>query len=267
MPNLVAVNGVRLAYDEAPGSGERTLVFVHGYPFNRKMWAPQLDALAGVARCTAYDVRGFGESGRGPVPLTLELFADDLVALISALHLERPIVVGLSMGGYILLRAYEKHPEIFGGLVLCDTKSEADSEEARSKRRETIGQIEEHGRDKFADGFLGRVFAPESLATNASAVTLIHEAILGTSTESLVDGQRALMNRSDTTGVLPSISVPTMLIVGLDDTLTPPAVMIEMQQAIKGAELHVIPGAGHVSNIEQPEAFNAHLRAFLGRCT
>ncbi len=265
MSSRVCVNGVDTAYLRVGNETGIPVVFIHGYPFSKEMWDPQLEALAQVADCVAYDIRGFGESSGGRAGLSIDLFVDDLIGLLDALHLVMPVAVGLSMGGYIALRAYERFPARFRGLALCDTRSDADSEEGRQRRVETMRSIEEGGGAAFAEGFLRRVFAATSFATAATAVERIRATVLRTAPDVLIKGQQALMRRPDTTSVLPFIRIPVLLMVGEEDSLTPPAVARAMADRVTGSELHVIPGAGHLSNLENPSAFNAHLGAYLAR--
>lgn len=259
------VSGVDTAYVRVGKVGGVPVVFIHGYPFSKEMWAPQLEALAPVADCVAYDIRGFGESSHGSARLSIDLFVDDLIDLIDSLQLIMPVAVGLSMGGYIALRAYERFPARFRGLVLCDTRSDADGEEGRRRRQETMRGIEERGSEAFADDFLKRAFAASSLATSAAAVEHIRTTILRTAPEVLIEGQMALMRRHDTTPILPLIRIPVLVLVGEEDALTPPAVSRAMAEQITDSELHVIPGAGHLSNLENPPVFCAHLGTYLAR--
>lgn len=264
MVEWMTVGGLRLAV-QAGGKtgGPLAVVLIHGYPFAKEMWQPQLGPLSDVARVIAYDVRGFGASERGACPLSIDLFVDDLVALLDLLELDRAVIGGLSMGGYVALRMYDRHPHRVRALALCDTRSEADSEEGRRERMETVALIEARGVETFAEDFLKRVFAASSLSRRIDAVQQIRSIILGTDRAALIDGQAALMNRPDTTAVLPRIAVPTLLMVGAEDQLTPPAIMRGMADRIPGAVLHVIPDAGHLSNLENPGSFNRALIAFL----
>lgn len=257
------IGGARIHYVDA---GERSLVpivLVHGFPFSHAMWAPQLDVLKGKARVVAYDVRGHGRTEPGDGQLTLELFADDLLGLLDFLKIEKAVLCGLSMGGYIVLRAVEKAPQRARGLILADTKSEADSNEAKLKRAATVSAVKKDGVPAFAEGFMKAIFAPETLEKRRDLLELAKGLISANPPLGICGALLAMAGRTDTTPGLAKIAVPTLVLVGEQDTLTPPAAAKSLQENIPGAKLKVIPGAGHMSNLENPEAFNAALLGFL----
>ncbi|HCA82114.1 MAG TPA: alpha/beta hydrolase [Bacteroidetes bacterium] len=241
------------------------IVFIHGFPFNHMMWDPQMKALPNHYRAITYDIRGHGESAVGDGQYSLEFFVDDLLGLLDHLVIDKAILCGLSMGGYIALRAYERFPERIRALVLCDTKSEGDANEARVKRAGTVRSVKTAGVAQFAEDFAKLVFAPQSFQTHPDAVEAIKIAIRENSPIGISGAALALGMRTDTTAVLPRIKVPTLLLVGEHDALTPPAASEALQRQIPNAELHVIPAAGHMSNLENPGEFNRHLIDFLNR--
>ncbi len=263
MAQRMKINGTELMVDAiGPMTGE-VVIFVHGYPLSRRIWAPQIEAIGSRCRTISYDLRGFGESASGERDFSMELFADDLLELLDALQIDKAIAVCISMGGYILLNAVDRHPERFRGLVLCDTRSGADSEEGRKKRLETIELITSHGNQFFAEDFLTKLFAPSSLTKCAKEVDVVRSMILNTSEETLLRAQRAIMLRKDMTASLSKISVPTIMIVGSEDLLTPPSDSEMMYRAIPGSQLRIIPEVGHMSNLENTEMFNRHFLEFL----
>ncbi len=258
------INGHSLNYVVQGADNGLAVVFIHGFPFNHRMWQPQLQALPRLYRAIAYDVRGHGDSDVGNGQYTVELFVDDLLGLLDHLAVDRAVVCGLSMGGYIALRAVERHPERFQGLILCDTRSEADTNEAKVKRSGTIAAVRSHGVAAFAGEFVKLVLAPRTLEANPSVVQITREMITGNDTLGVRGTLLALAARTDTTPALPDMNLPALVLVGEHDTLTPPADAESLADALPDAELHVIPGAGHMSNLENPAAFNERLLAFLG---
>jgi 3-oxoadipate enol-lactonase len=241
------------------------IVFIHGFPFSHEMWEPQMRVLPNSYRAIAYDVRGHGKSEVGDGQYTIELFVDDLIALLDHLVIDKAILCGLSMGGYIALRAVERHPSRVAGLLLCDTKSEPDTNEAKIGRTTTLKQLKSAGLNVFAEDFLKRIFWDKSFERNPQAIELIRKIILANSPLAIGGALLALASRTDTTSALESISIPTSLIVGNYDKLTPPAVMQSMQTKIGGSELKILPDAGHMSNLENTKEFNETMLEFLKR--
>lgn len=257
------VPGGSIDYETAGPRNGLPVVFVHGFPFSRAMWAPQTEALGAEHFLVTYDVRGHGRSEPGDGQYSVELFVDDFIALLDRLHLKSVVAAGLSMGGYILLRAIERHPERFRGLVLCDTRSEADGNEGRIRRARQAADIREKGLASFTENFLKAVFAESTLAKKPAVVDAIRSTISGTSPLAVAGTLIALAGRTDTTPSLYRIAVPTLILVGREDTLTPPSAAQAIKDKIPGAEMRVIPDAGHLSNLENPEEFTKHLAAFL----
>ncbi|MEW6061052.1 MAG: alpha/beta fold hydrolase [Bacteroidota bacterium] len=242
------------------------VIFIHGFPFSHKMWTfpgGQTEALSGTNRIIAYDVRGHGESEVGSGHYTIEFFVDDLIALMDHLAIHKAILCGLSMGGYIALRFVERHPERVLGLVLCDTRSEADSNEGKIKRSAAIKNVQINGMKTYAADSVKILFAQESFEKKPEAVKLIQSIIERTAPLSIYGTLLALAARTDTTASLPNIKCPTLIMVGEKDQLTPPSASQAMHEKIPNSELHIIPNAGHISNMENPEEFNKHLIEFV----
>jgi 3-oxoadipate enol-lactonase len=257
------VPGASIEYETAGPRNGLPVVFVHGFPFSRAMWTPQTEALKTDHYVVTYDVRGHGGSDPGDGQYSVELFVDDLIALLDRLHLKTVVAAGLSMGGYILLRAIERHPERFRGLVLADTRSEADGNEGRVRRARQAADVREKGLVSFAENFLKAVFAESTLKEKPAVVESIRAVILGTSPLAVAGTLIALAGRTDSTPSLFRIAVPTLILVGREDALTPPSAAQAMKDKIPGAGMRVIPRAGHLANLENPEEFTKHLAEFL----
>jgi 3-oxoadipate enol-lactonase len=259
------INGWRTDYNIYGKASGLPVVFIHGFPFSQEMWRSQVADLSGEYRLITYDVRGHGESEVGDGQYTIEFFVDDLIGLLDHLRIEKAVVVGLSMGGYIALRAIERNPERFKGLVLCDTRSEADSNEGKIKRAANIQSVRTDGVQKYAEGFVKAVFAPQTFERNLEAVNFIRQIIEKTSPVAIAGTLLALASRTDTTESLSKINVPTLILVGEHDTLTPVSAAKSMSERIRQSELHIISNAAHLSNLENLEGFNKHLSRFLRR--
>jgi 3-oxoadipate enol-lactonase len=259
------IGGSNIHYEEAGNSNGMPVIFLHGFPFSHEMWKGQIQAVSPKYRAIAYDIKGHGLSDVGDGQYTIEGHVDDLFALLDHLHIEKPVVVGLSMGGYITLRALERDQARFRGAVLCDTKSEADTPEARLRRFASMVDVKKTGSQQFADTFVKSVFTPESLTRTPETVDLIRRIISRTPPLSIAGTLLALAARNDTTGSLANLRIPVLILVGALDQTTPPSASQAMHERIKGSELHLIPDAAHMSNLENPEAFNSALLSFLDR--
>jgi 3-oxoadipate enol-lactonase len=257
------INGWSIDYNIYGTASGLPVVFIHGFPFSQEMWRSRDAELSGDYHLITFDVRGHGESEVGDGQYTIEFFVDDLIGLLDYLRIEKAVVVGLSMGGYIALRANERNPERFRGLVLCDTRSEADSNEGKIKRAANIQSVRTDGIQKYAEGFLKAVFAPQTFEKNPEAVKFIKKIIEKTSPIAIAGTLLALASRTDTTDSLSKINVPTLILVGEHDALTPVSAAKSMSEKIRQSELHIISNAAHLSNLENPEEFNKHLSGFL----
>ena len=240
-----------------------TVIFIHGFPLDRRMWEPQLEALSKTYRVISYDVRGHGQSDTGDGQYSLEFFVDDLIAGMDHLKIESAVLCGLSMGGYIALRAVERYAERFKGLVLCDTKSESDSDEVKVKRAAAVRKVKKEGVEPFADGFVKTVLTEQSLKTKPELVESVLSMIRGNSPLGISGALLAMAARTDTTAALAKMILPVLILVGEEDRLTPPFVAQAMANRMPNAALHVIPRAAHLSNLENPAVFNEYLLEFL----
>jgi pimeloyl-ACP methyl ester carboxylesterase len=257
------INDIAVNYIEHGSSQGLPVVFIHGFPFSHKMWEPQMRELPNNIHAIAYDVRGHGSGDVGDGQFTLELFVDDLIVLLDHLGIEKAILCGLSMGGYIALRAIERHPNRIKGLVLCDTKSESDTNDEKIKRTSSIKTVKSAGVSAFAEDFVKAVFWEKTFENNTEAIEFTKKLVRENSTLGICGTLLALAARTDTTQSFSSINVPTCIIVGEHDKLTPPPVAQAMHKAIAGSELHILSNAGHMSNLENTKDFNENLVAFL----
>jgi len=245
----LSVNGVKIYYTDVGPASRPTIVLIHGFPFGSEMWHSQVRALKRSYRVVAYDLRGQGRSDAGDGQFTLEFLVDDLISLLDGLKIERAILCGLSMGGYISLRATERHTDRVSGLILCDTKSEADTNDGKLARSAAIKVIKRDGVKTFAKNFLGQALCSTSLS-NQTLVNAAMKIICRNKSLGLCGTLLALAGRTDTTGFLPKILVPTLILVGDSDKITPPDFSRRMHSSIQGSELNLIADAGHFSNIE-----------------
>lgn len=258
----VSVNDFDLSYDDV-GEGSIPVIFLHGFPFDKTMWEFQLEFLKLTYRLISCDIRGFGKSSDEYSHLSIDLFADDLIRFMDKLKIEKAIVCGLSMGGYIALNALKRFPARFEGLVLCDTQCIADTAEGKEKRYKVIEDIEANGVTKFNEGFIKNVFHIDSPKNKKETVDQLRDVVFANSQYIITRGLTALAERSETCSSLGEISIPTLIICGREDIVTPLAQSEYMNAAIKGSKLQVIEDAGHVSNLEQPHEFAKYLSEFL----
>ena len=239
------------------------IIFVHGFPFDHHMWEEQMNELSSKFYCISYDIRGLGESSPGDGQYTIEVFVDDLFSVIDVLKIEKPVLCGLSMGGYIALRAVEKMESKFAGLILCDTKSEADSNEVKIKRAEGINKINKEGLDSFIPGFISNCFSDQFKMNNKSKYSEIVDRSVEFNPVGVKGCLLAMAGRTDTTSYLSKIKIPTLILHGADDILLTPDIMREMANKISNSEFFEVPDSGHIISIENPRFVNNKLISFL----
>ena len=256
----VNANGARLAVTVA-GTG-RALLLVHGFPVDRSMWRHQLAAWDGWS-CVAPDLRGAGTSDAPIGGYTMGQFADDLVAVLDAVRAPRAICCGLSMGGYVLFELMRRHPERVQGLILCDTKSEADTPEAKRGRDELAGVARAEGMAGVASRLLPRLVGRSTQGRTPAVVDEVQQMVLRSTVAGVVGALAAMRDRADATPWLPEIRVPTLVMGGAEDEITPPAVMRPLADRVPGARYVEIAGAGHMAPLEQPQAVNRAVAEFL----
>lgn len=241
-----------------------TLLLIHGFPLNSSMWEPQLEDLSDIARIIAPDLRGHGQSDAMPGPYSTAMIADDCVGLLDALGIQEPVVVcGMSMGGYIALELYRQHPDLVEGLILVSTRAGADSEEGKAGRDRAADRVEAEGPQVIVADMLPKMMAPETYEIDPDLASEVEAMMQTTSPEGMVGALMAMKERADSTSMLAEIDVPTLIIHGAEDQIIPLSEARAMREAIPDAELVVIPEAGHLANLEQPEDFNAAVWDFL----
>ena len=255
------VNDTRLHIRQA-GDGPVAL-FIHGFPLDSTMWIEQITALGELRRCIAPDLRGFGRSA--PVtgaPLTMEQHAADLAAVLDLVSAEEADIIGLSMGGYVALAFADMYPHRVRSLALIDTRSGADSSEAKEGRDAMALRLLDEGRNALAESMESGLLSPNA---TISARARTRSMVEGCRYETIVGALGGMRDRPDRTATLRSVHVPAAVIVGEMDAVTPPHEAAAMAEVLSDASLTLIPDAGHVTPIEAPEAVNEALRTLFNR--
>lgn len=261
---IALLDHIELGYDDG-GTGMPVLL-VHGFPHDRTLWTPQLQGLTVRARCLAPDLRGFGES-TAAAPWSMDQYAADLVGLMDVLHIDRAVIAGLSMGGYVAFAIWRNHATRVRALVLCNTRAAADSEDARGKRRNLMNEARTEGSIVVADAMLTGMLGKTTRGKRPDIVNSVHRMMASAPTDGVVGALQAMMDRPDSTPTLATIDVPTLVITGDEDAIIPIEEVRSMQAAIRGSSLEVIGGAGHLTNLERPAAFNHVVSEFLATLT
>jgi 3-oxoadipate enol-lactonase len=258
-----------------PASRARgVLLLLHAFPLNARMWEEQLVLAAGGWRVIAPQFRGVDGASPGgqdvdvaldPAASSMDDYAGDAIDLLDGLHVEQAVIGGLSMGGYAAFAMLRHAPRYFQGLVLADTRPQADTPEGVHGRGNMLRLVQEKGPGAVAAEMIPKLLGETTRRTRPELVERVRSLVLASSADAIGGAIRALMTRPDSTPLLPTIHVPTLIVVGAEDTVTPPELSEKMHADIAGSELVVIPGAGHLSNLEQPEAFNGALARFLSQ--
>jgi 3-oxoadipate enol-lactonase len=258
-----------IAYlDSAPGdSSLRTYVLLHAFPLGANQWEPQMRSIPAGWRLITPDLRGFGGSTEldSPSSVAIADYADDVADLMDELSISRAVIGGLSMGGYAALALLQGKPQLIEALVLADTRATADSPEARANRRNMLALVDREGPSGVAREMMPKLLGKTTRELNPAAEAQVRRLIKQQSPVAIRGAIQRMMHRPDSTALLPAVSVPTLVIVGEEDELTPPDDSRRMAEAVPGAVLVTIPAAGHLSNMEQPDAFNAALNGFLAK--
>ncbi|HJQ25487.1 MAG TPA: alpha/beta fold hydrolase [Blastocatellia bacterium] len=255
------INHLNIDYRDQ-GSGV-PVIFIHAFPLNQTMWDEQVAALSHRCRAITLGLRGFGGSDVADGPATMEQMAADVRSLMSTLDIERATLVGLSMGGYVSLAFYREYPDAVRALVLADTRASGDTHAARERRLQSAEKAERQGAATIADDMVPLLLGKTTQQARPDIAARVREMIEGNSPQGIAAAQRGMAARRDSTYMLAAIDFPTLIIVGAEDTLTPLAEAEAMRDGIRGARLQVIAGAGHLSNIERPQEFNAALSEFI----
>ena len=255
------IAGHEIAY-ASEGEGPAVL-FLHAFPLGLFMWEAQVAAVRTRHQAIRFDSRGFGGSPPGDGLLTMERIADDAADLLDHLRIGRAVVCGCSMGGYAAFAMARRHPDRLRGLVLQDTRAGADTPEARQGRAALAERVRREGAVAAADAFLPKLLGETTKRERPAVVERVRAAILAASRQGITDALAGLAARADSTPTLREIRVPTLVVCGAEDTITPPAESEALQRGIAGSRLEVLEGAGHLSNLETPDAYNAALTRFL----
>ena len=256
------VRGFEMAYEDTGGAGI-PLLLVHGFPLDRTLWAAQVRGLANLARVIVPDLRGFGESGLPTGAVTVDVYAEDLRGLLDVLGIKSAVVAGLSMGGYIAFAFYRQNPQRVRGLILANTKAGADSLEGKKGRDDSAALAREKGTAAIAERMLPKMLTPKTAVEHPLIAATVNTMMSRQSVDGVVGALAAMRDRPDSTPTMSQVSVPTLVITGAEDNLIPPKESELMRDGIRGSRLVTIPGAAHLSSVEQPDAFNQAVREFL----
>lgn len=253
---------MKLAFEEH-GEG-KPVVLLHAFPLSRKMWQPQVKALKGKNyRLILPDLRGFGESHSFSDLNSMEDMAKDIAEMLEVLKIERAIIGGLSMGGYVTFELFQLIPEKFAALILCDTNSSADTAEKRESRFDLIAKVEKNGVQSLIDEMLFKLLGEYTKKSNPALVKQLEKSYSEVNPKAAIAALYGMAQRNDNSNVLNKNSLPTILIFGNEDEVANLETATKMQQKILNSRLEVVENAGHYSNLEQPVHFNSILDNFL----
>lgn len=266
---FVEVRGIRLHYFDVGMDNVKTadppVLLLHAFPLHAEMWAPQLACLSATRRVIALDLAGFGRSDPPPEPLdaSMNRLADDVAELLEGLGVERAVVGGLSMGGYLAFAVVRRHPEVVAGLILADTRASPDNEETFERRTQQQRQVSSEGTRRLIDSLLEPMVGEHTRQHRRALMTRVRDLMSANTPDGFRSALQAMKHRDDSTDHLGRIGVPTLVLVGDQDVLSPPELVRSWQEKIPGSHLVVLPRAGHLSNLEAPAEFNAAVGDFL----
>ena len=255
------INGLKVFIEG--NSKNQAIIFVHGFPYDHTMWNNQIEVLKENYYCISYDIRGLGKSYVGDGQYTMEAFVWDLFSVVDELHIEKPILCGLSMGGYISLRAIEKEQSRFAGLILCDSRSEADNNDGKIVRSTAIDKINVQGVEAFISEFVPKCFHPKTPERLNEMYESVLELTKNQNSVGVKGSLLAMISRRDTTDSLKKIKIPALVLVGKKDALTPPEIMEKISKKIKKSKFYIVPKAGHMSPLENSKFVNEKIEEFM----
>lgn len=257
---IALVDNTEIAYDDV-GSG-LPVVFLHAFPLNRTMWDPQVGALIAECRCIAIDLRGLGES-KGEAPYTVDRYADDVAGVLDTLQIERAVIVGLSLGGYVAFAFWRRHRDRVRALVLADTRATADDAETVARREQLLEVAMTQGPGAVANLQIAGLVGKTTRDKRPDIYDATHRMIAQAPLEGIIGGIEAMLARPDSTATCATIDVPTLIVAGDEDVLTGPKEAARLAESIQGSRMEILKGAGHLTNVEKPAAFNTVLSEFL----
>lgn len=258
------INGITMSYDDL-GSGS-PVVLIHGFPLNRQMWQPQAQALSQARfRCIAPDLRGFGESEAPEGPYSMSLFADDIIALLDRLGIDRAVIGGMSMGGYVLLNLLDRYPERLSAACFLTTRCGVDDETVKAGRLALLERVKRDGIRTLTELFTSTLFAGRTAERSPGLIRDMRRWMLSTDLRGLEGALHAMLDRQDYTPLLGKFELPCLVLGAEDDRAVRPEDTRVLVEGLPNAELCMIPGAGHMVNLEKPSLFNDCLLRFLRR--
>lgn len=260
MPHWTTPAGIPIAFDDR-GAGP-PLVLAHAFPLDRRMWEAQAE-LAETCRLLTPDLFGFGESGLAPGGWTMDTAADALAEWLTSLGFDKVLFGGLSMGGYVAMAFARRHPQRVQGLLLADTRAEADSEEAKANRAKAMQTVAGGGPAALIEQMLPKVLSDQTRQHRPAVEGRVRELARSQSADGVTAAIAALRDRPDSTDALAGFKFPALVIVGAADTLTPPSAAEAMAEKLPDVTSEMLWGAGHLANLEQPDAFNAAVRRWV----
>lgn len=259
------LNGISVGFDDV-GDGSNTLLLVHGHPFNRSMWRPQISATREAGwRVVVPDLRGYGESTVVPGTTSLDAFADDLAALLDDLEIDHVVIGGLSMGGQIVMEFARRYPGRLRGLLLAATFPQAESEEGRRDRNAMADRLQREGMEGYAREVLPKMLAARSITTLPALADFVLTMMRATHPEGAAAALRGRAERPSYEETLANLKVPALVVVGSEDAFTSRQDAERMRDLLEDSELVWLEGIGHMPNLENPAAFNSALRRLLSR--
>lgn len=258
---VVTIGGRRRRYLEA-GSGW-PVVLLHAFPLNADMWRPTLERVPHGWRYLAPDLRGCGPGAEDPGgPVTMGAYASDISAWLDALAIDSATIGGLSMGGYVTLALFRSEPRRFTGIILADTRPQADTDEGRAGRRTMLAVLQDGGPAAVVDQMIPKLLGETSRRSRPGVEAEVRRLAATNSAAAIAGALEAMMARADSTYLLPLIACPALVVVGQEDTITPLAEAEAMQRVLPRSRLVVLPAAGHLSSMETPDAFASALADF-----
>jgi len=248
---------------ESGETNKQAIIFVHAFPMCNRMWDKQVEALQDKYRVVVYDLRGFGYSEYGDGHFTIESHVSDLISIVDSLKLEKPVVCGLSMGGYITLRALELYQSKFKGAIVADSKAEGDNNPTRHARSEQMKMVKNGQREQFTENFIKAALSEANYTEKTELVSFLKEMISWQKNEAITGALLTLAARTDTTEGLDKFDLRMLIVAGKDDKLTPPEFSKIIYGKTRNSDIKLISNAGHLPNMENPEEFNAAIIEFM----